>query len=42
MYIYQMGFGYFRFGYASAVAYVLFVLILGASLLNLRFLRQKE
>jgi ABC-type sugar transport system permease subunit len=42
MYIYQMGFGYLRFGYGSAVAYVLFVLILGASLLNLRFLRQKE
>jgi len=42
MYIYQMGFGYFRFGYASAIAYVLFILILGASILNLRFLRQSE
>jgi cellobiose transport system permease protein len=42
MYIFQMGFGLFRFGYASAIAYILFIMILGASILNLRFLRQKD
>jgi ABC-type sugar transport system permease subunit len=42
MYIYQMGFGYFRFGYASAIAYVFFVIVLGASILNLRFINQKD
>jgi cellobiose transport system permease protein len=42
MYIYQMGFGYFRFGSASAFAYILFLLILFASLMNLRFLSQKD
>lgn len=42
MYIYQMGFGYFRFGYASAIAYVFFVIVLGASILNLKFINQKD
>jgi cellobiose transport system permease protein len=42
MYLYQMGFDQFRFGYASATAYMLFLLVLGASILNLRFLRQRD
>jgi cellobiose transport system permease protein len=36
MYLYQNGFGYFRFGYASAIAYAIFVITLALSLLNIR------
>jgi cellobiose transport system permease protein len=42
MFIFQNGFDNFRFGYASAAAYILFILILSASILNLRFLRQRD
>jgi len=42
MYLYQVGFGYFRFGYAAAVSYVMFVIILLVSLLNLRFLGRSD
>ncbi|PIP11690.1 MAG: sugar ABC transporter permease [bacterium (Candidatus Stahlbacteria) CG23_combo_of_CG06-09_8_20_14_all_40_9] len=39
LYLYKNGFKFFRFGYASAIAYVLFFLIFIFSLLQLRFIR---
>jgi ABC-type sugar transport system permease subunit len=38
MYLYQNGFGYFRFGYASAIAYAIFVITLVLSLLNIKLI----
>jgi len=38
MYLYQNGFGYFRFGYAAAIAYVMFALILIMSFVNLKLI----
>ncbi|MGH3146639.1 MAG: carbohydrate ABC transporter permease, partial [Rubrobacter sp.] len=42
MYLYQNGFQFFDFGYASAIAYVLVVLIAILSFLQLRFLGERE
>ena len=39
-YIYQMGFQQLRMGYASAMAFVLFLIILVFSLINMRFNRE--
>jgi len=36
-YLYQQAFTYFRMGYASAVGYVLFVIIFGLTLLQFKF-----
>lgn len=42
MYTYQNAFGYFRFGYAAAVSYIMFAIILLASLINFRFIKPAE
>lgn len=42
MYIYQRGFVDFRMGYASAIAWVLFLMILAISLVQLRLLRSDD
>ncbi len=42
MYLYQNGFQFFDFGYASAIAYVLVVLIAALSFLQIRFLGERE
>jgi multiple sugar transport system permease protein len=39
MYVYQQGFGFLNFGYASAVAYALFVAIVVLTVVNFRMLR---
>jgi multiple sugar transport system permease protein len=39
MYMYQQGFQFFHSGYASAVAYVLFVIVAVIAILQFRFLR---
>ena len=41
-YIYENGFTYFKMGYASSLAYVLFLLILVFTLIQFRFLRNTE
>ncbi|WP_161880644.1 carbohydrate ABC transporter permease [Deinococcus alpinitundrae] len=41
LYIYQMAFGRFQMGYASAITVVLFVIILVITLLQLRFLTRR-
>jgi multiple sugar transport system permease protein len=40
-YLYDVGFFKFRMGYASAIAYLLFVLILGFSIVEMRALRRR-
>lgn len=42
MYLYQRGFVDFRLGYASAIAWVLFLLILAVSVAQLRMLRYRD
>lgn len=42
MYLYQNGFQFFDFGYASAIAYVLVVLIAALSFFQIRFLGEGE
>ena len=37
-YLWESGFSFFKMGYASALAYVLFIIILGITLLQVRFL----
>jgi multiple sugar transport system permease protein/raffinose/stachyose/melibiose transport system permease protein len=37
--MYQEGFNFFHMGYASAMAYVLFVVIMGITVLQLRLLK---
>jgi ABC-type sugar transport system permease subunit len=39
MYMYQQGFDFFHQGYASAMAYVLFVIVAIVAILQFRFLR---
>jgi ABC-type sugar transport system permease subunit len=39
MYMYQQGFQFFHSGYASAVAYVLFVIVAVIAFLQFKFLR---
>ena len=39
MYMYQQGFAFFHQGYASAIAYVLFVIVAFVAFLQFRFLR---
>ena len=39
LYIYQTAFQFFQMGYAAALAWVLFVIVLAITLLNLRFAR---
>ena len=41
-YLYNNAFSYFKFGYASAIAYVMFVVIIIGSLLNLWIGRRNE
>jgi multiple sugar transport system permease protein len=41
-YAYDIGFTGYRVGYASAVSYILFVLIVAVSLVQLRLLRKRE
>ncbi|NEE01550.1 carbohydrate ABC transporter permease [Phytoactinopolyspora halotolerans] len=41
LYMYREGFDFFHMGYASAMAYTLFVIVLAITLLQLRFLRDK-
>lgn len=40
LYLYQQAFTYFRMGYASAMAWVLFVIIMGVTLVQLKFAQQ--
>ena len=40
-YIYQQAFNYNRLGYAAAIAFLLFVIILGATVFQLKMLRKK-
>ncbi|MGV3617620.1 MAG: carbohydrate ABC transporter permease [Fimbriimonas sp.] len=40
LYMYQMGFGQYQLGYASAVSYVLFAVVLGFTLIQFRVLRR--
>ena len=42
MYMYQQGFEFFHQGYASAIAYVLFVIVAIVAFLQFRFLRSDE
>jgi len=41
MYMYQQGFGFFHQGYASAIAYVLFVIVAIVAFLQFKFLRSE-
>ena len=41
-YLYQQGFVNFDLGYAAAIAWVLFLLILAVSLVQLRLLRYRD
>jgi ABC-type sugar transport system permease subunit len=41
LYLYQQAFEFFRLGYASAVAYVLFVFVFGLALLQFRLLGKR-
>ncbi|MBN1794196.1 MAG: sugar ABC transporter permease [Candidatus Omnitrophica bacterium] len=40
-YLYDMGFQKFRMGYASALAYLIFAIIFGATLVNFKMMRSK-
>ncbi|MFA5411672.1 MAG: sugar ABC transporter permease, partial [Candidatus Omnitrophota bacterium] len=40
-YLYEMGFQRFQMGYASAIAYILFAIILIATLINMKVVRQR-
>ena len=40
-YLYEQGFQYFRMGYASAIAYLIFGCVFGLTLVNIRTLRSK-
>ena len=40
-YLYRQGFEFFRFGYASAIAFLLFVIILVMSVLQIKYLSPK-
>lgn len=42
MYLYKFGFETYQIGFASAIAYTLFLLILGVSLIQFRFYNKKE
>jgi multiple sugar transport system permease protein/raffinose/stachyose/melibiose transport system permease protein len=42
MYLYQRGFVDFRLGYASAIAWVLFLIIIAVSVVQLRMLRFRD
>ena len=41
LYLYEQAFSFFRLGYASAVAYVLFVFVFGVTLLQFYFMRKR-
>ncbi|MBW1697739.1 MAG: sugar ABC transporter permease [Deltaproteobacteria bacterium] len=41
LYLYEQAFSFFRLGYASAVAYVLFVFVFGVTLLQFYFMKQR-
>jgi ABC-type sugar transport system permease subunit len=41
LYLYEQAFQFFRFGYASAVAYLLFGLVFSIALLQVRLLRRR-
>lgn len=41
-YLYHQGFGLFRMGYASAISWILFLVIVAISLVQLRFFRYQE
>jgi ABC-type sugar transport system permease subunit len=42
MYLYTNAFTYFRFGYASAISYVLFVIVVVGTIVNLIVGRRRE
>jgi multiple sugar transport system permease protein len=42
MYVYQQGFSFLNLGYASAVAYALFMAIVVLAVIQFRFLRSDE
>jgi ABC-type sugar transport system permease subunit len=42
MYLYQQGFNFFHLGYASAIAYILFVAIAVLAAVQFRFLRPQD
>jgi multiple sugar transport system permease protein len=42
MYVYEQGFNFLNLGYASAVAYVLFVAIITLAFLQFRLLRSED
>ena len=42
MYMYQQGFAFFHQGYASAIAYVLFVIVAIVAFLQFKFLRSDD
>ncbi len=42
MYVYQQGFRFFNLGYASAVAYALFIAIVVLAIIQFRLLRSDE
>lgn len=41
MYLYMQGFKYFDFGYASAIGYVMLIIIVGLSVIQFWFQREK-
>lgn len=42
LYVYNQGFKYFKMGYAAAIAYILFVIILCFSIMERKYFRQEE
>lgn len=42
LYVYNQGFKYFKMGYAAAIAYVLFFIILSFSIIERKYLSQEE
>jgi multiple sugar transport system permease protein len=41
-YIYEQGFKYFKMGYAQAVAFIFFLIMLGVSYFQIRLMTSKE
>lgn len=42
LYLYNQGFKYFKMGYAAAIAYVLFIIILSFSIVERKYFRQED
>jgi len=41
-YIYETGFKYFKMGYSAAMSYILFIIILGISIMQYTLLGRKD